>query len=470
VDALEKSVSGVGKIRPLVLVVDDDVGVRESLRVILEDDYEVLDVPDGAEALEVVRSFQVDLILLDIRLSGMDGIALLQHLKTLDEQAEVILVTAVKEVRSAVAAMKLGAFDYLTKPFEEEEILAAVRRGLEKRALEREVVFLRSELARRHNFDEIVGRHPDMNKLYQLIAQVARTTSTVLITGESGTGKELVARAIHRQSPRKDKPFVPVNLPALTEALAESELFGHERGAFTGAHQRRLGKFELAHGGTLFLDEVAALKLELQAKLLRALQEREIERVGGSRRIGIDVRVIAATNTDLKKAAQEQRFREDLYYRLNVVPVTVPPLRDRHSDIPLLVDHFIRKYNEELTKCIEGMSADALAVLKEYPWPGNVRELQNVIERSVALVEEPWIKMEDLPVDLMLPDPSRRARQSETLPLKQACEQFERHMVVRVLYRVHWNQSEAARLLGMHRNTLKMKLAKWRLRSPESDD
>ena len=458
------------KIRPLVLVVDDDVGLRESLRVILENDYEVLEVPDGAEALEVVRSFQVDLVLLDIRLPGMDGIAVLERLKALDEQAEVILVTAVKEVRSAVAAMKLGAFDYLTKPFEEEEILASIRRALEKRSLEREVVFLRSELARRHNFSDIVGQHPDMTKLYQLIAQIARTTSTVLITGESGTGKELVARAIHRQSPRKDKPFVPVNLPTLTEALAESELFGHERGAFTGAHQRRLGKFELAHGGTLFLDEVAALKLELQAKLLRALQEREIERVGGSRRIGIDVRVIAATNTDLKKAVQEQRFREDLYYRLNVVPVAVPPLRDRHSDIPLLVDYFIRKYNAELTKRIEGVSADALAALEEYPWPGNVRELQNVIERSVALVEGPWIKMENLPVDLMLPGPARRARQPETLPLKQACEQFERHIVLRVLYRVHWNQSEAARLLGLHRNTLKMKLAKWRLRSPESDE
>jgi DNA-binding NtrC family response regulator len=470
VDAVEQSPSEASKIRPLVLVVDDDVGLRESLRVILEDDYEVLEVPDGTQALEVVRSFQVDLVLLDIRLPGMDGIAVLERLKALDEQVEVILVTAVKEVRSAVAAMKLGAFDYLTKPFEEEEVLAAIRRALEKRSLEREVVFLRSELARRHNFSEIVGQHPDMNKLYQLIAQVARTTSTVLITGESGTGKELVARAIHRQSPRKDKPFVPVNLPTLTEALAESELFGHERGAFTGAHQRRLGKFELAHGGTLFLDEVAALKLELQAKLLRVLQEREIERVGSSRRIGIDVRVIAATNTDLKKAVQEQSFRQDLYYRLNVVPVSVPSLRDRHGDLPLLVDHFIRKYNGELTKRIEGVSADALAALEEYPWPGNVRELQNVIERSVALLEGPWIKMEDLPVDLMLPDPARRARQPETLPLKQACEQFERHIVLRVLHRVRWNQSEAARLLGLHRNTLKMKLAKWRMRSPQADE
>ncbi len=454
------------KIRPLVLVVDDDAGLRESLRLILEDEYEVLDVPDGAQALEVVRSFQVDLVLLDIRLPGMDGIAVLERLKALDEQAEVILVTAVTEVRSAVAAMKLGAFDYLTKPFEEDEVLAAIRRALDKRSLEREVVFLRSELARRHGFSEIVGQHAEMHKLYQLIAQVARTASTVMITGESGTGKELVARAIHRQGPRKDKPFVPVNLATLTEGLAESELFGHERGAFTGAHQRRLGKFELARGGTLFLDEVAAMKLELQAKLLRVLQEREIERVGGSRRIGIDVRVIAATNTDLRKAVQDQTFRQDLYYRLNVVPVTVLPLRDRPGDIPLLVDHFIRKYNQELTKHIEGVSPHALAVLQEYPWPGNVRELQNVIERSVALVDGPWIRIEDLPVELMLPDPAGRARQPETLPLRQACEQFERHIVLRVLHRVRWNQSEAARLLGLHRNTLKMKLAKWKMRSP----
>src|SRR5262249_6107444 len=235
---------GAARSRPLVLVVDDDAGLRESLRVILEDDYEVLDVPDGFQALEVVRSYQVDLVLLDIRMPGMDGITVLERMKALDDQIEVILVTAVMEVRSAVAAMKLGAFDYLTKPFEEEEGLSAVGRALKKRALEREVVFLRSELARKQGFDQIVGQHPKMQKLYQVIGQVARTTSTVLITGESGTGKELVARAIHRQSARKDRPFVPVNLPTLTEPLVESELFGHERGAFTGAHQRRLGKFE----------------------------------------------------------------------------------------------------------------------------------------------------------------------------------------------------------------------------------
>ncbi len=449
-------------IRPVVLVVDDDPGLRESLRLILEDEYEVLDVPDGLQALDIIRSCQVDLVLLDIRLPGMDGIEVLERMKTLDEQVEVILVTAVKTVRTAVAAMKLGAFDYLTKPFDEEEILALMRRALEKRALEREVVFLRSELAQMHDLDQIVGQHPEMQKLYQLISQVARTTSTVLITGESGTGKELVARAIHRQAPRKDKPFIPVNPAAISETLIESELFGHEKGAFTGAYQRKLGKFELAHGGTLFLDEVSALKPELQAKLLRVLQEREIERVGGTRSIKVDVRIIAATNVDLKKAVANETFREDLYYRLNVVPVRVPPLRERREDIPLLTQHFIRKYNQKFVKHVEGLSPDALEAFKQYPWRGNVRELENMIERSVALVGGPLIQLRDLPLDFLLPDPRAGAREAETLPLKEACEQFERQIVFRVLERVRWNRSEAARRLGLHRNTLKVKLAKWK--------
>jgi two-component system response regulator AtoC len=466
---LREQLEAVRGIRPVVLVVDDDPGLRESFRLILEDEFDVLEVPDGGQALEIIRSCQVDLVLLDIRLPGMDGIEVLERIKAVDEQVEVILVTAVKTLRTAVAAMKLGAFDYLTKPFDEDEVLSLIRRALEKRALEREVVFLRSELARRQDFDEIVGQHPGMQKLYQLIAQVARTASTVLITGESGTGKELIARAIHRQGPRRDKPFVPVNPAAVSETLMESELFGHEKGAFTGAYQRKLGKFELAHGGTLFLDEIATLKPELQVKLLRVLQEREIERVGGTRSIKVDVRIIAASNADLKKAVRNETFREDLYYRLNVVPITVPPLRERREDIPLLVNHFIRKFTHEFKKQISGVSPDALAALQEYPWPGNVRELQNIIERSVALVEGALIQLKDLPLDLMLPDHGARARAAETLPLKQACEQFERQIVLRVLERARWNQSEAARLLGLHRNTLKVKLAKWKVRGPVAE-
>jgi DNA-binding NtrC family response regulator len=456
-------------VRPLVLVVDDDHAVRESFRLILEDAYEVVDVASGPRALEVVRSTSVDLVLLDIRLPDMDGIEVLERLKAIDEQIEVVLVTAVKTVKTAVAAMKLGAFDYLTKPFEEDDLLAVVRRALERRALEREVVFLRSELARRDDEDEIVGGHAEMQKIYRLIAQVARTSSTVLITGESGTGKELIARAIHRQGPRRDRPFVAVNPAAVSESLIESELFGHEKGAFTGAYQRKIGKFEMAQGGTLFLDEIGTLKPDVQVKLLRVLQEREIERVGGTHPIKIDVRIVAATNADLKAAISADGFRRDLYYRLNVVAIAVPPLRDRRQDIPALAERFIRRYNDEFGKRTTGLSSDALAALTEYSWPGNVRELQNVIERCVVLADGPRIELNDLPVDVLLPDHRARVRDAEALPLNEATEEFERQIVLRVLERVRWNRSEAARILGIHRNSLKVKLVRWRLLDPTSD-
>ncbi len=464
-----ETADGGGSVRAVILVVDDDAGVRESFRLILEDQYDVLEAADGRQALDLVRSTAVDLVLLDIRLPEMDGIEVLERIKGLDEGIEVILVTAVKTVRTAVAAMKLGAFDYVTKPFDEDELMATVRRALERRSLEREVVFLRSELARRHDFDELVGQHPEMQKLYRLVGQVARTTTTVLITGESGTGKELVARAIHRQGPRRDKPFVAVNPAALSESLVESELFGHEKGAFTGAYQRRLGRFELAQGGTLFLDEISSLKPELQAKLLRVLQEREVERVGGTRAFRIDARIIAATNVDLRQAVAEGKFREDLFYRLNVVPIAVPPLRERREDIPLLVEHFIRRYNQAFGRRIEGLAPEALAVLRDHPWPGNVRELQNVIERLVTLAEGPVIGVSDLPLDLLLPDPRARLREATTLPLRQATEEFERQIVLRVLKGVRWNRSEAARILGLHRNSLKLMLDRWGLDGPGAE-
>jgi DNA-binding NtrC family response regulator len=448
--------------RPVILVVDDDPGVRESFRLILEDHYDVLDVPDGPQALDTVRAAQVDLVLLDIRLPEMDGIEVLERMKAIDDGMEVILVTAVKTVRTAVAAMKLGAFDYLTKPFEEDELLQLVRRALEKRSLEREVAFLRAERARIQGSEEIVGQHPTMQKLHRVIAQVARTTATVLISGQSGTGKELIARAIHGQGPRRDKPFVAVNPAAIAESLIESELFGHERGAFTGAHVRKLGKFELAQGGTLFLDEIGTLKAELQVKLLRVLQEREVERVGGTRSIRIDVRFVAATNVDLKEAVRGGAFRDDLYYRLNVVPIEVPPLSERITDVPLLVDHFVRRYSREFNKRVDGLSRDALAALKEYPWPGNVRELENVIERCVVLTEGPVVELNDLPLDVLLPDHRLDVRRAEHVPLKQAAEQFERQVVLRIMERVKGNQSEAARILGIHRNSLKRMLERWK--------
>ena len=452
--------------RPVILVVDDDPGVRESFRLILEDHYDVFDVPDGPRALDVVGASQIDLVLLDIRLPGMDGIEVLERIKAIDEGIEVILVTAVKTVRTAVAAMKLGAFDYLTKPFEEEELLSLSRRALERRALEREVAFLRSELERAHDRDEIVGLHPVMGKLHALVAQVARTATTVLITGESGTGKELVARAIHRQGARRERPFVAVNPAAIAESLIESELFGHERGAFTGAHRRKLGRFELAQGGTLFLDEIGALRAELQVKLLRVLQEREMERVGGTRAVKIDVRVIAATNSNLRQAVQREAFREDLYYRLNVIHLVVPPLRERGSDIPLLVEHFIRCGEREFNKRVDGLSPEALAALQAYGWPGNVRELKNVIERCLVLADGPIIQLNDLPLDVLLPQQVTKVRAAEALPLNEATDQFERQMVLRVLERVGWNLTEAGRILNVHRNSLRVKLARWGVRAP----
>jgi two-component system, NtrC family, response regulator AtoC len=458
-------------LRPVILVVDDAPNVRESFRLVLEDAYEVIDAPDGARALDAVRASAVDLVLLDIRLPEMDGIEVLERLKAIDEGVEVILVTAVKTVRTAVAAMKLGAFDYVTKPFDEDELLSLVRRALQKRSLEREVTFLRGELARQHDREDIVGEHPEMQKLSRLITQVARTTTTVLIAGESGTGKELIARAIHHRGPRRDKPFVPVNPAAIPESLVESELFGHEKGAFTGAHQRKLGRFELAQGGTLFLDEIGLLRPEVQAKLLRVLQEREIERVGGTHAIKIDVRIVAATNLDLKRAVATGAFREDLFYRLNVVPITVPPLRDRIEDLPLLVDHFIRRYNHECNKRIEALTPDALAALGSYSWPGNVRELQNIVERTVVLVDGPLISAADLPLDLTI-SPTRPGSpfDKRRVDLNEASDRFERLIVQRVLEEARGNVSEAARVLGLHRNSLKVKLARWKMTDADRED
>ena len=462
------------RLRPVILVVDDEANARESFRLVLEDAYDVIDVSDGQHALEAVRAFQVDLVLLDIQLPEMDGIEVLERIKAIDEGVEVILVTTVKTVRTAVAAaMKLGAFDSVTKPFDEDELLRLVQRAHRKRSLEREVTFLRGELARQHDREDIVGEHPKMQNLSRLITQVARTGITVLITGESGTGKELIARAIHHRGPRRDKPFVSVNPAAIPESLVDSELFGHEKGAFTGAHQRKVGRFELAQGGTLFLDEIGLLRPEVQAQLVRVLQEREIERAGGTHSIKIDVRIVAATSLDLKRAVATGAFREDLFYRLNGVPIAVPPLRERIEDLPLLVDHFVRRYNHECNKRIEALTPDALAALGAYAWPGNVRELQNIIERTVILVDGPLITAADLPLDLTIsPARSGAAPGPDKLrvDLNEASDRFERLIVQRVLEETRGNVSEAARALGLHRNSLKMKLARWRISAADRED
>ncbi|MEK7338853.1 MAG: sigma-54 dependent transcriptional regulator, partial [candidate division NC10 bacterium] len=374
-------------VRPVILVADDEPGIRDSFEALLKKEYDLQFAQSGEEVLATLQRADVNLILLDIRMPGMDGIDVLRRIREANDSTDVIVVTAVKSLKTAVEAIKLGAFDYVTKPFDIHEILALIKRVVEKQALEKEVLYLRAEVAHGRRFESVVGNHPRMLEIYDLVARIADNNATVLLTGESGTGKEVLARTIHQQSTRRQRPFVAVNCAAIPPELLESELFGHERGAFTGAIQTRVGKFEMASSGSLFLDEIGGLRLDLQAKILRALQEREIERVGGSRTIKIDVRVIAASNRDLKKAVEEGVFRDDLYYRLNVVPIYLPPLRQRKDDIPLLVDHFLAKYNREFNRKVKGFSAGATAALYEYDWPGNVRELENVIERAVALAK-----------------------------------------------------------------------------------
>ena len=374
--------------RPVVLAIDDEPGVRESLRLILGDEFEVLEAADGAAALTILGARRVDVALLDVRMPGEPGSRVLPKILAIDEAIPVILITADPHLRMAVDAMKAGAYDYLAKPFDVDEILGLVRQAAQQRGMERELHYLRAELDRAHGFDQLVGRHPRMVRLYEVIAQVSQTHATVLITAESGTGKELVARAIHNQSPRRAQPFVAVNLAAIPDSLLESELFGHEKGAFTGAYARKPGKFELAHGGTLFLDEVGSLRVDLQAKLLRALQQREIERLGGTRTIQVDVRVIAATNTDLRQAIRARTFREDLYYRLHVVPIGVPPLRERKSDLPDLAAHFVRKYAREFKKDVREPRVLLRFQPVPLPWPPEIAPGLRPVAR-VATVRRP---------------------------------------------------------------------------------
>jgi DNA-binding NtrC family response regulator len=457
-----------------VLIVDDEDGVRAAVRAILDGTCEVLEAENGEQALELVRAHEIDLVMLDQRMPGEAGIDVLPRVKAADPSTVVVLATAVRDVKIAVEGMKRGAYDYITKPFDVDDILLLVQRALDKRALERQVLGLRSALSAsgapaHYGFEGMVGRHPVMVRIYDLIARIAPTPTTVLITGESGTGKELIARAVHQQSERRGQPFVAVNVAAIPDTLIESELFGHEKGAFTGAHARRLGRFELAHGGTVFLDEIGSLRLDLQTKLLRVLQEREIERVGGGRPVPVDVRVLAATNVNLRQAVKERAFREDLYYRLNVVPVHVPPLRERPEDIPHLVEHFVRKVARECSRDVRGVSAGALDVLTRYDWPGNVRELENVIHRAVVLAREPVLHLTDLPLDVAMPEASPRLTEDESLPLREALERFERQYILRVLERGRWNVSRAARLLGVHRNTVLTKLAAWGVQRPDGE-
>ena len=442
-----------------ILIVDDDEGTREALEVILEDDYDVACVADGRVALDKLNREAFDLVLLDLIMPGMDGIETLKRIKAYDKQIDVIMVSATDRAREATAAITSGAYDYITKPFDADAILTAIERALQKRSLEQEVRYLRSEVALRFDETIIIGESRPMQAVFSLIKKVAGTSSNVLITGETGTGKELAARAIHNQSPRVSKPFVAINCAAIPPELIESELFGHEKGAFSGAYIRNIGKFEFANNGSVFLDEISNLKLELQAKLLRFLQERDFTRIGGHRSIKVDVRMITATNISLKQMVQENRFREDLYFRLNVIPIELPPLRNRRGDIPLLANFFLDKFNRKLNQKIEGITQEAMAILETYHWPGNIRELENLIERLVVLrSHERWIDVKDLPFDLLYNEDTLKTGQGVDKGLLQARRLFERQYILRALRICKYNQAKTARMLRIHRNTLIQKM------------
>jgi DNA-binding NtrC family response regulator len=446
-----------------VLIVDDEVGTRESLKMILKKDYAVFLAKDAEEAILQSREHSPDVILLDIILPDLDGLKLLEKIKQKEPDAIVIMITATKTVKTAVEAMKLGAYDYVTKPFDVDELRLIVSRALSTQALEKEVRYLRKEIDKSFVFENIIGKSKAMKEIFGIVRQIADTKSTVLVMGESGTGKELISRAIHYNSNRKNYPFVTINCAAIPETLIESELFGHEKGAFTNAIEKKLGRCEVAQQGTLFLDEIGELSLATQAKILRFLEEKEFNRVGGSKTIKVDVRLITATNKDLNQLIKKGAFREDLYYRINVVPIIVPPLRERREDIPSLLDHFIKKYNEEGNKRVQGVSKEALALMMNYEWPGNVRELENSIERVIALTSNEYIQPSELPIPLTNISKINGLRESilsGKVSFLKAEEEFEKGIILDALKKTNYVQSHAAEMLGISRRILKYKMDK----------
>ena len=448
--------------QPRILLVEDETGQREALaRALKQDGYRVRAAADGERALEALAQAPFDLVITDLRLPGLNGLQVLRAAKDQNPQTAVMVITGFPEVESSLGAMRLGASEYLTKPVDLLRLGQAVRRVLSPlthRARPRP-----EELERwRGKWPYLVGESLSLVRVFEMIERVAPTQSTVLITGETGTGKELVARAIHEHSPRRSHPLIPVNCGAIPEELLESELFGHVRGAFTGAVNSRTGKFEAAHGGTIFLDEIGDMSLKLQVKILRILQEREFHPVGGSHSTKVDVRILAASNQDLEAAVEKGRFREDLYYRLNVVPIPIPPLRERVEDIPGLVRHFLALYNARVCGQVESIGPSALERLLRWPWRGNVRELENLIERLVILKGQGLIELSDLPPrylqDPPLPTSSRPSLGPEGLDFQAEVERFENSILLDALERTGWNKNRAAQLLGLNRTTLVEKL------------
>ncbi len=456
-------------IKDKILVADDEQSMREFLDIMLKKEgYKVSLAPNGEEVAKLVENDLFDLVLLDIRMPKLDGIAALKKIKASSPETVVIMITAYASADTAIKAMKEGAYDYITKPFKVEEIKLIIKNALEKKNLQKENVLLKQAVRDRFHFGNIIGQSPKMVVLYDLLEKVSPTKTNILVTGESGTGKELVAKAIHYNSPRKEKPFVTLNCGAIPESLIESELFGHMKGAFTDAIATKKGLFEVADEGTIFLDEISELPLLMQVKLLRVLQDKEFKRVGGTEDIRVDVRIIAATNKELEEAVKEKRFREDLFYRLNVIQIKLPPLRDRREDIQTLANHFLKKYSQELNKNILKISPEALQILLNYEYPGNVRELQNIIERAVALESSPDLTAHNLssylseqpllrkgPIDIEIPN--------EGIDLEKMVEDLERTLLLKALDRTKGIKKKAAELLHINFRSMRYRLEKYGL-------
>jgi two-component system NtrC family response regulator/two-component system response regulator HydG len=443
-----------------ILIVDDEPNARAGLRTILtEEGYDIAEAADGEEGFARLQEWGPDLVLADVRMPRMDGLALLRKAKEIGSDATFVMMTAFASIETAVEAVKAGAENYLVKPLDVSAVLVFLGKALEKRQLVREAAILRERVRERFRLEGMVGESPELAVVYDVVRQAAPTKATVLVLGESGTGKELIAQALHELSPRKEKPFVKVSCAALSETLLESELFGHERGSFTGAVGRKEGRFELADGGTLFLDEIGEISPTVQVKLLRALQTREFERVGGTQTIKVDVRVVAATNRDLAAQAKTGQFREDLFYRLNVVAVTLPPLRNRKGDIPALASHFIDKYAKNYGKTIDGLAPGTLNALLSHDWPGNVRELENAIERAVVLCKESQLTADDLPATLQGPRPT--GREVGGLIPGATMDEIEREAILRTLEIVDGSTSRAAELLGISVRKIQYRLKEY---------
>jgi DNA-binding NtrC family response regulator len=451
--------------RTRILIVDDEEIVRESLSAWLEKDgYTLATAPDGATAVDRIHKERWSILLVDLKMPGIDGLQVLEESRKVQPDAAAVIMTAYATVDSAVSAMKIGAYDYLVKPFDPEELSLMIQKIVTQQTLVRENVLLRKVLKREYHFRDLISKNAAMQAVFDLARTAARSNSTILVLGESGTGKELLARAVHAESPRSEGPFVAVSCAALTETLLESELFGHEKGAFTGATARRKGKFEMAHGGTLFLDEIGDITAKLQLDLLRVLEDRQFFRVGGSESVHADVRIIAATNRELNKAVADGAFREDLFYRLNVIPVHLPPLRDRLEDMPLLVEHLLEQLAAEMNRRVDGVAADAMALLMSQTWPGNVRELRNILERAMVVASGHIIQAADF--GLRRP-PCMEVENGGALA---TLEEMERHHITRVLHASEGNVSLAARTLDIDRATLYHKMRKFGLRKDGEPD